>query len=128
VFDPDRVSNVTPIFRTPLEFVEFGTTSPTGIDEIGGVITGASLRSADCCPTEATLFEIQFEAATEGVFTVDGANGYALIFGDFDAISPTFQSASLNIVPEPAAGLLAFMCLAFGPTAKLRRNGTIVDV
>lgn len=79
----------------------------------GGVLAGVggdgmSLDSF----SEREVFRLQFKALELGQTEISPSNGYALILGLNEGVTPTYQSASLLVVPEPCYGPWALLGLA----------------
>jgi len=89
-------------------FDQAGELTDFGVDEVGTVLT-RGLALADSYSDGRNFFRAELTAAAEGTFEVTGDDGYVLMLGILDAIAPTYNSATLTIVPEPgSAAMLLF--------------------
>lgn len=108
LFDRSLATEQATTFPTDFQFALAGLSTATGIEEVGAL--PFTLQ-----PTSASfeLFQMEFEAAAPGTFSVNGANGYSLLVGEDVGVSPSFVGASLTIVPEPSGLMLVSCVLGF---------------
>lgn len=95
------VQSATP--NSAFQLTAPGTISLTGIDQLGG---SSALGGVGFTMASNNLSIVQMQATNLGTLTASGANGFALLAGLNDWIAPTFETATLSIVPEPSGALL----------------------
>ena len=93
-------------------FDQSGELTDFGVNEVGTELT-EGLAVAQPIRSEQLFFTAELTAAAPGTFEVTGDDGYVLMFGILDAISPTYGSATLTIVPEPESTAALLIAIPF---------------
>ena len=115
LFDRTLVQNSVDVDFGVDEFLsQPGELTNLGVNEVGTLLTpGFVLLEPIPTPGEQFFFTAEFTAAAPGTFEVTGDDGYVLMFGILDAISPTYGSATLTIVPEPDSTAMLLVAIPF---------------